>query len=102
MATPIQGVRTLVRIRPLPKAGVAREEHRYLNSRYDMWGYRDYSFRRMILRPGWEADEWNYDKYLVRDEKEIVTDESSFSALLNKWVPDVRSLRHIQNSECPE
>jgi hypothetical protein len=102
VATPIQGVRTFVRIRPLPKPGVAREEHRYLNSRYDMWQYWDYSFRRMILRSGWEADEWNYDKYLVRDEKEMATNESAFSALLSEWVPDVRSLRHIQDSECPE
>lgn len=67
-----------------------------------MWQYWDYSFRRLTLRPGWETDEWNYDKYLVRDEKESVTNEPAFLALLSNWVPDVRSLRHILDSECPE
>ena len=102
ISSPIQGVRSFVRIRPVPKAGVPREERRYLNSRYDMWQYWDYSFRRMILRSGWEADEWNYDKYLVRDENETATSEPAFASLLSKWVPDTASLRHIQDSECPE
>ena len=99
---PVEGVRSFVRIRPVPKPGVPREERRYLNSRYDMWQYWDYAFRRIILRPGWEADEWNYDKYLVRDESETATSEPAFVALLEKWVPDAGALKHIQDSECPE
>jgi hypothetical protein len=95
-------LRSFVRIRPIPKAGVAREEHRYLNSRYNMWHYWDYAFRRMALRPGWETDEWNYDRYLVSDERETTRSESEFDTLLGKWVPDVSTLRHIQDSECSE
>lgn len=102
VSTPIQGVQSFVRIRPVPKPGVPRQERRYLNSRYDMWQYWDYDFRRMILRSGWQADEWNYDRYLVRDERKTTTTEPAFIALLKKWVPDAKALRHIQDSECPE
>jgi hypothetical protein len=102
VATPLEGVRSFVRIRPVPKPGVPREEQRYLNSRHAMWQYWDYAFRRMVLRSGWEADEWNYDKYLVKDERETATSEPEFMALLEKWVPDIKALRHIQDSECPE
>ena len=102
IAIPIGDLRSFVRIRPLPKPGVACEERRYLNSRFTMWQYWDYAFRRMILRSGWEADEWNYDRYVVRDERQTTTSECQFGALLAKWVPDVSMLKHIQDSECPE
>jgi hypothetical protein len=59
VAEPSGELRSFVRIRPVPKAGVAREERRYLNSPYNMWQYWDYAFRRMALRSGWETDEWN-------------------------------------------
>jgi hypothetical protein len=61
VAVPIGALRSFVRIRPVPKPGVAREERRYLNSRYDMWQYWNYACRRIVLHSGWEADEWNYD-----------------------------------------
>jgi hypothetical protein len=102
VTVPISEVRRFVRICPVAKPGVPREETRYLNSRYSMWQYWNYAFRRMTLRAGWETDEWNYDRYLVKDEKETTTSESEFEALLGKWVPDVTMLRHIQDSECPE
>jgi hypothetical protein len=102
VTVPISEIRRFVRIRPFAKPDVPREERRFLNSRYYMWQYWDYAFRRMTLRAGWETDEWNYDRYLVKDEIEIATSEPEFEALLGKWVPDVTLLRHIQDSERPE
>ena len=30
-----------------------------------LWEYWDFEFRRIVLRAGWELDEWNYNKYLL-------------------------------------
>jgi hypothetical protein len=96
------GARCFVRIRAIAKPGVPREEVRYLNSRYSMWQYWNYSFRRMVLRSGWEIDEWNYDRYLVGDERCETTTEAEFLEVLRRWVSDPASLRHVRDSECPE
>jgi hypothetical protein len=93
--------RSFVHIRRLDKPGVPREELRYLNSQYSMWDYWDYEFRRMVLRTGWANDEWNYDRYLVRDEKVLTSTESAFSEVLIRWVPEPEGLRPLWESECP-
>jgi hypothetical protein len=95
-------IRRFVRIRPLAKPGVPREEHRYLNSPWSMWEYWDFEFRRFTLRSGWEQDEWNYDRYLIEDSRRLTVDPSSFQRTLAEWVPDVSSFRHVSESECPE
>ena len=102
VATRDLGTRCFVRIRAMAKTGVPREEGRYLNSRYSMWQYWNYEFRRMVLRSGWESDEWNYDRYLVGDERSETTTEAEFLQVLERWVPDPASLRHVHDSECPE
>jgi len=96
------GTRCFVRVRAVAKPDVPREEARYLNSRYSMWQYWDYEFRRMVLRTGWETDEWNYDRYLVADERCRTTTEAEFLEALNRWAPDPADLRHLSDSECPE
>lgn len=96
------GLRCFVRIKPVPKPGVPRDERRYLNSRYSMWEYWDFSFRRMVLRHGWESNEFDYDLYLTQDERLTTSDESDFAALLSIWISDNGLLHHIQDSECPE
>lgn len=95
--------RCFVRILPVPKPGTHREEpHRYLNSPLGLFEYWEFSFRRMVLRSGWEADEWNYDCYLLEDERCHTTTEVEFHAAVQRWVPDVKLLRHYSESECPE
>lgn len=95
------GLRRFVLIRPLPAPDVPREERRYLNSRYSMWQYWRYAVRRVTLAPGWEADEWNYDRYLVEEEAREVAGEEAFFALLRRWLPDPSGLRHYRESDCP-
>jgi hypothetical protein len=66
-----------------------------------MWEYWNYKFRRMVLRNGWESDEWNYDRYLVHDERIMTHTEAEFSDVLARWVQEPGSLRHYSESECP-
>jgi hypothetical protein len=96
------GTRTFVRIRPLPKPGVPREERRYLNSSWSMWEYWDFEFRRFTLRHGWNDDQWNYDRYIVADQRHIAVDSASFQHLLVSLIPNSVALQHATESECPE
>jgi hypothetical protein len=95
------GTRCFVCIRPVENPAVPREEFRYLNSKYSMWEYWSYQFRRIVLRDGWETDEWNYDLYLVDDERILTLTETEFLDALMHWVPDPERLRHHSESECP-
>jgi hypothetical protein len=94
--------RCFVRIRAIAKPGVPREEHRYLNSRYSMWEYWDYQFRRMVLRSGWESDEWNYDRYLVENETIATRTEAEFFGALTRWILEPERLQPLRYSACPE
>jgi hypothetical protein len=95
--------RCFVRIRPVPKPGVPRENpHRYLNSPYGLFEYWEFAFRRMVLRAGWESDEWNYDRYLEQDESCQTSTEAEFHAVVQQWIPDPGRLRHVRDSSCPE
>jgi hypothetical protein len=100
----VPGARCFVRIRPRPNPEVPREERRYLNSKFTMWEYWHYQFRRMLLRPGWEAPEFqnDYDLFLLQDEKRETQTESDFYELLTEWVPDLSALKHVCDSDCPE
>ena len=91
-----------VRIRPEPKLGVPREERRYLNSTWSMWEYWDFEFRRFVLRDGWKSDEWNYDLYIIEDQRVKTIDPESFQRALMNWVPNTASFQHAAESECPE
>jgi len=97
-----RGTRCFVRIRAIPKPGIPREERRYLNSTWSMWEYWDFEFRRMVLRSGWEMDEWNYDKYIIEDQRRTTHDDKGFTAALEEWIPNVELFKHISESECPE
>jgi hypothetical protein len=99
---PVPGQRCFVRIRPVANPDIAREEQRYLNSKVSLWDYWHFSFRRLVLRPGWETDEWNYDRYLISDERATSASESEFFGALLPWVPDLELLQHSQDSKCPE
>jgi hypothetical protein len=95
--------RCFVRIRPIAKPGTRREEpHRFLNSPIDLFEYWEFSFRRMVLRAGWEADEWNYDRYLLEDEQCHTITEAEFHCAIQRWIPDTKLLRHSSESPCPE
>ena len=94
--------RCFVRIRAMAKPGVPREEYRYLNSRYSMWEYWDYEFRRMVLCSGWESDEWNYDRYLVQNVTLVTRTEAEFFGALMRWLPEPESLQPLRYSACPE
>ena len=97
------GTRSFVRIRPIEKPGTRREEpHRFLNSPLGMFDYWSFSFRRMVLRSGWESDEWNYDKYLLKDEQLQTTTEVEFHTVVQQWVPNTSLLVHLMDSPCPE
>jgi hypothetical protein len=67
-----------------------------------MWEYWNYRFRRMVLRGGWENDEWNYDRYLVEDETVSTSTNVEFFDALARWVPDPARLLHYSESDCPE
>jgi len=90
-----------VQIQPLPKPGVPREERRYLNSTWSMWEYWDFEFRRVVLRPGWQDYEADYDLYLAGDECLVTVDEARFHTALLDWIPNVERLRHSSESSCP-
>ena len=98
---PSADVRCFVVISPVDKPGVPRERRRYVNSKYTMWEYWNYHFRRMCLRPGWEAEDWDYDLYLTLDERRQTTNESEFDACVEAWIPDPGRLVHIMDSDCP-
>jgi hypothetical protein len=94
--------RRFTRIRPVPKPGVPREERRYLNSTWSVWEYWDFEFRRLTLRDGWQENEWDYDHYIVNDERLVAIDEASFKRALDQWVPNVAMLVHVTESAFPE
>jgi hypothetical protein len=96
------GEATFVRVRPVPKPGVPREERRYLNSAWSQWEYWDFEFRRLVLQDGWRDDEWNFDRYIIEDGRRLAIDQATFEAALNDWVPDVARFKHISESACPE
>jgi hypothetical protein len=96
------GARCFVRIRPVASPNVPREEPRYLNSEYDMWEYWHYDFRRIVLREGWKRDEWNYDHYLVEDQRETANGRAQFTVLIDRWVPDVSTLKLATETDLPE
>ncbi len=98
----VPGARCFVRIRSIDKPGVPREEFRYMNSRYSMWEYWNYEFRRMALRPGWETNQWDYDLYLVQDERVVTHTEVEFFDTLARWIPDPSRLVTEWESACPE
>jgi hypothetical protein len=98
----IPSTRCFVRIRAIDKPGVPREEYRYLNSRYSMWEYWNYEFRRMVLRSGWEENEWDYDCYLAQDERILTRTEAEFFAVLARWISEPDRQRVYRESECPE
>jgi hypothetical protein len=97
----IVGARCFVRIQPVDKPGVPREEFRYLNSKYSIWEYWNFVFHRLVLRDGWQEDEWDWDLYLLEDEHAPATSESEFLAILTRWVPDPSCLLHQADSDCP-
>jgi hypothetical protein len=66
-----------------------------------MWEYWDFEFRRLVLMPGWEADEWNYDKYIVENERKMTHDGDAFASVLKEWVPNTELFKHASESECP-
>jgi hypothetical protein len=94
--------RTFLRIKPIPKPGVPREKVRYLNSTWSMWEYWDFELRRFELRQGWEEDEWNYDRFIVQDERIKAVDQATFIQALARWAPEAIRFQHIQESPCPE
>ena len=94
--------RCFVRIRPIPNPGVPREERRYLNSRWSMWEYWWYEFRRMELRAGWEDNEYDYDSFLLSSETLQTKSEVDFYIALRKWVPASVPLQHFSETACPE
>lgn len=96
------GIRCFVRIQPVPKPGIPREEHRYLNSKWSIWEYWNFEFRRLSLRDGWVEDEWNWDLYLVRDERRSTSDAISFAELLKEWDLEQATFVHSTESESPE
>jgi len=97
------GAQGFVRIRPVPKPGVPREEpYRFLNSKYGIFDYWSFSFRRMVLSPAWKEDENNYDHYLLSDERCETRSEADFWNAVAQLVPDPSQLKHVQESECPE
>jgi hypothetical protein len=98
----VPGTRRFVRIRAIDKPGVPREEFRYINSRYSMWEYWNYEFRRMALRPGWETNEWDYDLYLVHDEKVVTYTEVEFFDTLARWIAEPDCLVIAWESACPD
>ena len=98
----VAGNTCFVRIRPVAKPGVPREERRYLNSTWSMWEYWDFEFRRVVLSSGWASDEWNYDRYIVHDERISAFDPSSFAAALSRWVADPTLLQRADDSDFPE
>lgn len=73
-----------------------------MNSKYDMWQYWDYAFRRIVLQAGWEKDEWNYDRYLVEDQSDTVSDRARFTVLMDRWIPDVGALKLATETDLPE
>lgn len=102
--TDVPNARCFVRIRPQPNPEVPREERRYLNSRFTMWEYWHYEFRRMVFRPGWESPEncYDYDLFLLQDNRRRTRSESEFYQLLSEWVTDLAALKHEFDSDCPE
>jgi hypothetical protein len=102
VSSDVPGTLCFVRIRSIDKPGVPREEFRYINSKYSMWEYWNYEFRRMVLRPGWETDQWNYDLYLVQDERVVTNTEVEFLDTLTRWIPDPNCLVTARESTCPE
>jgi hypothetical protein len=80
--------RCFVRVRPVPKPGVPREERRYLNSSWSMWEYWDFEFRLLVLKDGWMQDEWNYDRYIIEDQRRTTHDPESFDRVLADLVPE--------------
>ena len=94
--------RCFVSIRGIAKPGVPREARRFLNSTWKMWEYWDFKFRRMVLCAGWEGDEWNYDQYIVHDDRILTYDEAGFFAALQSWIPDPAMLEHHSESSSPE
>lgn len=97
-----QSTRCFVRIRPVPSFGVPREERRYLNSRWSMWEYWDFEFRRLVLRDGWKDEEWDYDHYIIEDQRKTTIDSSTFDQTLEAWAPDPASFLHSTESEYPD
>jgi hypothetical protein len=67
-----------------------------------MWEYWDFEFRNLELTPGWEDDEWNYDRFIVADQHLLTHDQDSFSRVLADWVKNSESLTHMSESACPE
>lgn len=98
----LEQMRSFVRIRPMPNPAIARQERRFINSPYPIWEYWFFEFRRLTLRPGWETDEWNYDRYLVHDERRMTQSEAEFLETLKEWVPAPQRLVHVTKSPCPE
>lgn len=96
------GNRTFVRIRPFIKPGIPREEHRYLNSKYSMWEYWNFEFRRMKLKPGWESHDWDYDLYLIEDSRKTSDNILAFYTIATTWIADLSLLVHNLDSGCPE
>ncbi len=56
----------------------------------------------MLLRNGWEQDEWDYDHYLLDSQQHETCSEAEFFAALNEFVQQPSELRHWRDSDCPE
>ena len=100
-ASPMPDTRCFVLICPRPSPGIPREERRYLNSKYSMWQYWDFVFRRIVLRPGWESMEDDWDMFCVQSESVVTNAEAAFLEQLAQWVPDPTKLVPAHESECP-
>jgi hypothetical protein len=101
LAAPSKDIRIFVCIRPKPKPGVPREERRYLNSRWSIWEYWNFSFRKLTLKNGWQEDDWNYDLYIVSDEQRVTVNASEFEQAIADWVPSPSEFRHCTESDYP-
>jgi len=66
-----------------------------------MWEYWDFEFRRVVLRPGWQDYEADYDLYLADDVRLVTVNEARFHAALIDWIPNAERLQHSTESSCP-